>query len=283
MGSVSVHSMIVVVFVVVVSLLLVVDDVEGVQTTLEGPFKPVTVPLDNTFRGNALDLPDTHPLVQRTVEGFQPEQISVSLSSSHDSLWISWITGEFQIGDNIKPLDPKSVGSIVEYGRPGKSMSYRSKGYSLIYSQLYPYEGLQNYTSGIIHHVRLTGLKPNTLYQYRCGDPSLSAMSEVHYFRTMPVSGPKSYPSRIAVVGDLGLTYNSTSTVDHMIRNNPDLIVLVGDACYANMYLTNNTGSNCYSCTFSNTPIRETYQPRWDYWGRYVHHLLQNISSVSRN
>ncbi|MED6135942.1 Purple acid phosphatase 15 [Stylosanthes scabra] len=78
----------------------------------------------------------------------------------------------------------------------------------------------------------------------------------------MAVSGPKSYPSRIAVVGDLGLTYNSTSTVDHMIRNNPDLIVLVGDACYANMYLTNNTGSNCYSCAFSNTPIRETYQPQ---------------------
>ncbi|MED6223979.1 Purple acid phosphatase 15, partial [Stylosanthes scabra] len=88
MGSVSVHFMIV----VVVSLLLIVDVVEGVPTTLEGPFKPVTVPLDNTFRGNALDLPDTHPLVQRTVEGFQPEQISVSLSSSHHFVWISWIT-----------------------------------------------------------------------------------------------------------------------------------------------------------------------------------------------
>lgn len=65
----------------------------GIPTTLDGPFKPVTVPLDKTFRGNAVDLPDTDPLVQRTVEGFEPEQISLSLSASHDSVWISWITG----------------------------------------------------------------------------------------------------------------------------------------------------------------------------------------------
>lgn len=63
----------------------------GVPTTLDGPFKPVTVPLDQSFR--AVDLPDTDPLVQRTVQGFQPEQISLSLSVSHDSVWISWITG----------------------------------------------------------------------------------------------------------------------------------------------------------------------------------------------
>ncbi|KAH1226964.1 hypothetical protein AAZX31_11G260400 [Glycine max] len=166
----------------------------GIPTTLDGPFKPVTVPLDQSFR--AVDLPDTDPLVQRTVQGFQPEQISLSLSASHDSVWISWITGEFQIGDNIEPLDPETVASIVQYGRLGRSMRHNATGYSIVYSQLYPFEGLQNYTSGIIHHVRLTGLRPNTLYQYQCGDPSLSAMSDVHYFRTMPVSGPKSYPKR---------------------------------------------------------------------------------------
>lgn len=93
-------------------------------------------------------------------------------------------------------------------------------------------------------------------------------MSKVFSFVTMPVSGPKCYPNRIAVFGDLGLTYNSTSTVDHMKSNNPDLLLLVGDVTYANLYLTNGTGSDCYSCSFSDTPIHETYQPRWDYWGR---------------
>lgn len=112
------------------------------------------------------------------------------------------------------------------------------------------------------------GLQPDTLYQYQCGDPSIPAMSDVYYFRTMPVSGPKSYPNRVAVVGDLGLTYNTTSTIDHLMSNHPDLVLLVGDVCYANLYLTNGTGSDCYSCSFSQTPIHETYQPRWDYWGR---------------
>ena len=110
-------------------------------------------------------------------------------------------------------------------------------------------------------------LSPNTLYQYQCGDVQ-QGMSNLYYFKTMPESGPKSYPSRIAVVGDLGLTYNTTSTVEHLTSNHPDLILLVGDITYANLYLTNGTGADCYSCAFPHTPIHETYQPRWDYWGR---------------
>lgn len=168
-----------------------------------------------------MDMPHTDPLLQTTAQGFQPQQISLSLSSSHHSVSISWITGttpprnlyqsschfscffpsflpvtllllyqltnacsfchtnhthslpphlflhsiinktlfsgEFQIGDNVEPLDPNSVASVVRYGRFRRSMSHRATGYSLVYSQLYPFEGLQNYTSGIIHHVRLTG------------------------------------------------------------------------------------------------------------------------------
>lgn len=115
-----------------------------------------------------------------------------------------------------------------------------------------------------------TGLEPGEQYYYKCGDPSIPAMSAVHAFKTMPISSPQSYPNRIAIVGDLGLTYNTTSTIDHMSSNEPDLIVLVGDVTYANLYLTNGTGSDCYSCSFPQTLIHETYQPRWDYWGRWV-------------
>lgn len=82
-----------------ITLFLVVSFVlahgETIPTTLEGPFKPVTVPLDDSFRGRAVDLPENDPRVQRTVVGFEPEQISVSLSSTYDSVWISWITGMF--------------------------------------------------------------------------------------------------------------------------------------------------------------------------------------------
>ncbi|KAL8486865.1 hypothetical protein ACS0TY_023527 [Phlomoides rotata] len=248
-----------------------------IPTTLDGPLDPVTVTLDENFRGHAIDLPDTDPRVKRNVTGFEPEQISVSLSSTYDSVWISWITGDFQIGDNINPLNPKSVASVVQYGKLRYPMLHRASGKSLIYNQLYPFKGLKNYTSGIIHHVRLTGLEPHSLYYYRCGDPSIRAMSDIYYFKTMPVSSPKSYPSRIAVLGDLGLTYNSTSTIEHLTSNKPNLILLVGDVCYANLYLTNGTGSDCYSCSFSDTPMHETYQPRWDYWGRFMQPLISKV------
>lgn len=64
----------------------------GIPTTLEGPFKPVTAPLDKNLRLNVSDLPY---VLQNNAqgEGFQPQQISVSLSASYDSIWISWITG----------------------------------------------------------------------------------------------------------------------------------------------------------------------------------------------
>lgn len=267
--------------VILFSLMVLVGVVLGhpkhIPTTLEGPFKPLSVPLDDKFRGNAVDLPDTDPRVQRAVRGFEPEQISVSLSSTYDSVWISWITGEFQIGDTIKPFNPETVASVVHYGRLRFALIHEAKGHSLIYNQLYPFEGLKNYTSGIIHHVRLTGLQPNTIYYYQCGDPSIPAVSIIYYFKTMPVSGPRSYPNKIAVVGDLGLTYNTTSTITHLMGNQPDLVLLVGDVSYANMYLTNGTGSDCYSCSFSNTPIHETYQPRWDYWGRFMQPLISRV------
>ncbi|KAL4597249.1 hypothetical protein ACB092_12G221500 [Castanea dentata] len=249
----------------------------NIPSTLDGPFKPVTVPFDESLRGNAVDLPDSDPRVKRRVKGFEPEQISISLSAHYDSVWISWITGESQIGYNIKPLDPKTVASVVRYGKIRQPLTHEATGNSLVYNQLYPFEGLQNYTSGIIHHVRLTGLNPNTLYYYRCGDPSRQAWSKVDSFKTMPVSGPRNYPDRIAVVGDLGLTYNTTTTISHLISNKPDLVLLVGDVTYANLYLTNGTGSDCYSCSFPQSPIHETYQPRWDYWGRFMQNIVSKV------
>jgi hypothetical protein len=75
------------------SFLNAVDGGAKIPSTLDGPFEPVTVPFDAALRGNAVDLPDSDPRVQRRVKGFEPEQISVSLSANYDSVWISWITG----------------------------------------------------------------------------------------------------------------------------------------------------------------------------------------------
>jgi hypothetical protein len=84
------------IYVIAIAVFIIFNAVDGeikIPSTLDGPFKPVTVPLDDSLRGKAVDLPDSDPRVERSVKGFEPEQISVSLSADYHSVWISWITG----------------------------------------------------------------------------------------------------------------------------------------------------------------------------------------------
>lgn len=214
-----------------------------------------------------------------------PEQIALAASSDATSVWVSWVTGEAQVGSHLTPLDPSTVRSEVWYSeRPSPTAAaagdvsghypHVARGKAEVYSQLYPYPGLLNYTSGAIHHVRLRGLRPATRYYYRCGDSSVrggAGLSGELSFETLPSSAAAAYPRRVAVVGDLGLTGNSTSTVEHLARNDPSLVVVVGDMTYANQYrTTGGRGVPCFSCSFPDAPLRESYQPRWDGWGRLV-------------
>ncbi|ESQ51860.1 hypothetical protein EUTSA_v10016507mg [Eutrema salsugineum] len=267
-------------FVVLVPSVIIIV-VHGFSTTLEGPFKPETASLDPNLNPVAFDLPESDPsFVEPNSKFLRPEQISVSLSYSFDSVWISWVTAEkFQSG---------SVQSIVQYSEfDVVSRNKTAKGHYLVYNQ--DGNGLKNYTSGKIHHVQLTGLKPKTLYQYRCGDPSLSAMSKEHYFRTMPKSTSEDYPHRIVVAGDLGLTYNTSTVLTHILSNHPDLVVLIGGFSYADTYLANKTKLDCSSCQCDQETSsycdscynsRESYQPRWDYWGRFMELLTANVPTM---
>ncbi|CAL5413712.1 unnamed protein product [Camellia sinensis] len=215
--------------------------------------------------------------LKRNVTSMFPEQIAIAISSS-SSMWVSWVTGDAQVGLNVIPLDPSIVASEVWYGKESGKYPMKRRGVSMVYSQLYAFEGFWNYTSGIIHHVRIDGLEPGTKYHYRCGDGGFPAMSEEKVFETLPLPGPNSYPCRIAIIGDLGLTSNSTTTLDRVIKNDPSLLVIVGDLAYANQYLTTGgKGAACYPCTFPDSPIRETYQPRWDAWGRFMEPLILRV------
>ncbi|KAG9447645.1 hypothetical protein H6P81_013773 [Aristolochia fimbriata] len=249
----------------------------GIPSTADGPFPPVTRRFDPSLRRGSHDLPMHHPRLTKKVPSIFPEQISLALSTP-SSMWVSWVTGDAQIGPKVTPLDPSSVASEVWFGKEPGKYPHVQRGTSTVYTQLYPFEGLLNYTSGIIHHVRLQGLEPGQRYYYRCGDSSLSAVSGEHSFETPPEPGPSRYPRRIAVVGDLGLTGNSTSTIDHLIENDPCMILMVGDLCYANQYrTTGEKGAACFSCAFPDAPIRESYQPRWDGWGRFMEPLTSRI------
>ncbi|KAI0510062.1 hypothetical protein KFK09_010662 [Dendrobium nobile] len=249
-----------------------------IPTTLDGPFLPETRRFDPSLRRGSEDVPMEDPRLAKKVRSNFPEQIALAASFSSTSMWISWVTGDAVIGKNVKPLDPSSVGSEVWYGEESGKYTFVRNGKAVVYSQLYPFEGLLNYTSGIIHHVRLDGLKPGTRYYFKCGDTSLKAMSEEHSLKTFPSSHSEKFPHKIAVVGDLGLTSNSTATITHLARNDPSLILMVGDLTYANQYqTTGGKGVPCYSCAFPDVPIRETYQPRWDGWGRFMEPLTSKI------
>ncbi|KAF3625177.1 hypothetical protein FXO37_31006 [Capsicum annuum] len=102
----------------------------------------------------------------------------------------------------------------------------------------------ENYTTLRII-LAASGLKPNTLYYYQCGDPSIPAMSTIYHFKTAPISSPKNFPNRIAIMEDVRLTYNTTFTIRHLLGNNSDLVLLMRDVTYANLYLTNGIGSDC--------------------------------------
>lgn len=250
---------------------------QKIPTTLDGPFPPVTQRFDSSLRLGSDDLPMDHPRLKRNVTGMFPEQIALALSTP-TSMWISWITGDAQIGLNVTALDPSTVATEVWYGKESGKYTMNKTGFSMVYSQLYPYEGLWNYTSGIIHHVRIEGLEPETKYYYKCGDSSLPAVSEEFVFETLPLPSPNKYPPRIAVVGDLGLTSNSSTTINHLTSNDPSIILMVGDLTYANQYLTTGgKGASCFSCQFPDAPIRETYQPRWDGWGRFMEPLISRV------
>ncbi|XP_021889878.1 purple acid phosphatase 23-like, partial [Carica papaya] len=162
------HCLLLTFFSIITKLVAIKDDI---PTTLDGPFEPVTRRFDQSLRRGSDDLPMDHPRLKRNVTSMYPEQIALAISTP-SSMWVSWVTGKAQIGSNVTPLDPSSISSDVWYGKASGKYTMKRRGNATVYSQLYPFEGLLNYTSGIIHHVRIDGLEPGARYYYKCGDGS---------------------------------------------------------------------------------------------------------------
>lgn len=78
-------------WILLISLIFVVNG--QFPTTLEGPFKPVSVPVNYSIIGKVTSLPDDNNHSLSPEIEFQPQQISLSLSSDLSSVWVSWITG----------------------------------------------------------------------------------------------------------------------------------------------------------------------------------------------
>ncbi|XP_020244976.1 probable purple acid phosphatase 20 [Asparagus officinalis] len=153
-----------------------------------------------------------------------PQQVHISLAG-RDEMRVTWIT------DDDAP-------STVEYGTVSGEYPFSASGSASSYSYVM-------YNSGQIHDVVIGPLQPDTVYYYRCGSNPAREFS----FKTPPPV----LPIKFAIVGDLGQTDWTNSTLTHMTDSNYDILLLPGDLSYA-----------------------DTNQPRWDSFGR----LIEPLSST---
>ncbi|XP_043699106.1 probable purple acid phosphatase 20 [Telopea speciosissima] len=163
-----------------------------------------------------------HPSQQ--IDQSSPQQVHISLVGS-DMMRISWIT------------EDSGTPATVKYGTSSGVYTWNANGTTNTYEYVL-------YESGEIHNVVIGPLKPDTTYFYRCG---LNNVGDREFtFKTPPAQ----FPIKFAIVGDLGQTEWTQSTLDHIAGSSYDMLLLPGDLSYADMY-----------------------QPRWDSFGRLVEPL----------
>ncbi|PQP97400.1 bifunctional purple acid phosphatase 26-like isoform X4 [Prunus yedoensis var. nudiflora] len=102
--------------------------------------------------------------------------------------------------------------------------------------------------SGYIHHCLVDGLEHDTKYYYKIGSGD---SSREFWFTTPPKIDPNSRYT-FGIIGDLGQTFNSLSTLEHYMQSKGQAVLFLGDLSYADRYQYNEVGL------------------RWDTWGRFV-------------
>ncbi|KAK6942621.1 Calcineurin-like phosphoesterase domain, ApaH type [Dillenia turbinata] len=142
-----------------------------------------------------------------------------------DKMRVSWVTE----GD---------VTPTVKYGTSSGNYQSSATGTTSSYKYLW-------YKSGKIHDVVIGPLNPDTTYYYVCGDDSTKEFS----FKTTP----SQLPIKFAIIGDLGQTGWTNSTLEHILASNYDMLLLPGDLSYADFI-----------------------QPGWDSFGRLVEPLASS-------
>jgi hypothetical protein len=149
-------------------------------------------------------------------------QIHLSQGKTPTTTVISWVT-KF-----ISHSDLNSI-SIVNYGLIKNNLNFSSIGYSSHYNFTWPYHNI--YSSGLIHHVEIKNLLPDTIYYYQCINNI--SKSNILSFRTNQYVGSIN-PQIFTIVGDLGQTSDSKYTISHMSKQlYSNLILHVGDLSYA--------------------------------------------------
>ena len=148
-------------------------------------------------------------------------QIHIAQGLDYKTMTISWLT-------------PDQCLSQVIYWKSSTQVKRVMQGMSSFYEFYYKKaEGMNYYRSGYIHHVTLLGLEHSTEYNYHCGDFDENTFSKLLTFKTLPKPGDNTRLT-FGVIGDIGQTIHSISTVTHLINErNISMILHAGDLSYA--------------------------------------------------
>ncbi|KAL9251534.1 Bifunctional purple acid phosphatase 26-like protein [Drosera capensis] len=194
-----------------------VGDAGLTSTFIRSEFPSADIPLDN----EAFAVPKGHNM---------PQQVHIT-QGDYDgrAVIISWVT----------PDEPGS--SKVEFGTSEENYSFSAEGTVTNYT-------FYKYNSGYIHHCLVDGLEYDTKYHYKVGNGD---SSRKFWFQTPPKINPDS-SYKFGIMGDLGQTYNSLSTLEHYIQSGAQTVLFVGDLSYADRYQYNDVGI------------------RWDSWGCFI-------------
>ncbi|GLU16867.1 hypothetical protein SLE2022_332740 [Rubroshorea leprosula] len=164
-------------------------------------------------------------------EGYNaPQQVHIT-QGDYDgkAVIISWVTA-----DEPGP-------SRVQYGISKNRYDFTAEGKMTNYT-------MYRYKSGFIHQVLVDGLEHDTKYYYKIGN---GESAREFWFQTPPKIDPDA-PYKFGIIGDLGQTYNSLSTLEHYMQSGAQTVLFAGDLAYADRYQYNDVGV------------------RWDSWGCFI-------------
>ncbi|KAK9715144.1 hypothetical protein RND81_06G145900 [Saponaria officinalis] len=211
--------------VVVVAVILVISNVGESSSSLTSSYARLDPP--------STDIPLDSPLFASPLGYNAPQQVHIT-QGDYDgkAVIISWLTAN----------EPGNA--MVYYGTSANKLSFTAKATVNSYS-------FKDYKSGYIHHCLVDNLQYNTKYYYKIMGSGSS--SRQFWFQTPPKIGPDSSYT-FGIIGDLGQTNHSLSTLQHYMESEGQSVLFVGDLSYADRH---------------NDVAREVGM-RWDTWARLV-------------
>lgn len=165
-----------------------------------------------------------------TAQSCLPSQVLINYADSPDQMRVSWAA-------------PCSAAATVAWGTDSSTNQATTGPAPIQYKS-------PGYTSPFLYHVTLKGLSPNTKYYYKVGAVEASSV-----FSFVSHPGDALVPGwTMAVVGDVGQTNNSASTLQHIAAGASNMVMHLGDISYA-----------------------DSDEPRWDSWAEQTQFLSSTL------